>query len=195
MLPTCPPLGQPSLQVLRWDTGHSFCLGRTGCPKQPQPLGLLLGHLVLSSSPYPRSWWEKMEEGGILSQSCSRWTMQLERLEYCLLWSYRHSFLMAPGQVSHWNCGGDRNTSSSLQPVAGSDSAGREPLSFPHCSLPECPGAPWLVLLKARACRVPFSGLLLSVGFCLQTLWRSGGGWALRRSAFVVSPSPAPLTH
>lgn len=93
---------------------------------------------------------------------------------------FRRSFLMAPELVCYWNCGGDRNTSASLQPVAGSDSAGKEPLSFLHCSLPECPGIPWMVLLKARACRVPFSGLLLSVGFCLQTLWRVGGGWALR---------------
>lgn len=84
--------------------------------------------------------------------------MQLEQLEYWPLWPYRHSFLIAPELVFYWNWGGDRNTSASLQLVAGSDSAGKEPLSFLHCSLPECPGAPWLVLVKTRACRVPFTG-------------------------------------
>lgn len=179
MLPTCPPLGQPSLQVLGWDKGHSFCLGRTECPKQPQPLCLLLGHLVLSSSPYPRG----------CGKNGRRWDSEpvLLQVDYAAgmagilsIMVFRRSFLMAPELVCYWNCGGDRNTSASLQPVAGSDSAGKEPLSFLHCSLPECPGIPWMVLLKARACRVPFSGLLLSVGFCLQTLWRVGGGWALR---------------
>lgn len=80
--------------------------------------------------------------------------MQLEQLRYWLL--------CLPTLIPHGSgtslpleLGWGRN-SASLQLVAESDSAGKEPLSFLHCSLPVCLGLPgWCCENWSR--RVPFS--------------------------------------
>lgn len=90
----------------------------------------------------------KREEGGTLSQSCSGREAQAEDAAATTeVLAIMPPTLIPDGSGTSLplELGWGRN-SASLQLVAESDSAGKEPLSFLHCRLPECPGAPWLVL-------------------------------------------------
>lgn len=173
LLPTCPPLGQPSLQV---GQGPFFLPWQDRMSKAAQSSP---NHLAFSLDIWCCLVLHTPEVGG---KNRRRWDSEPVLLQIqdaagttgILVITALQTLIPDGSRASlSLELGGDKN-SVSLQLVAGSDSAGREPLSFLHCSLPECPGAPWLVLLKARACRVPLPSLLLSVGFCLQTLWRMG---------------------